>query len=180
MHVEQAGDPASQVDLEETDGTAPTWSGGSGVWEWSTTTPQYANNAPFFNDHMGYPAIKPPWGTLNAVDLGTGRILWKKPLGEYPELVEMGIRNTGTINMGGAVLTAGNVIFIGAASDEKFRAFDKFTGEVLWEYKLPAGGYATPSVYMIDGKQYVVIAAGGGAKPGTPLGDSIISFALPD
>lgn len=173
------GDLASPEVLEQT-GATPTWSGGEGVWEWSTTTPQYANNAPFFVDHMGYPAIKPPWGTLNAVDLGTGRILWKKPLGEYPELVEMGIRNTGTINMGGAVLTAGNVIFIGATMDEKFRAFDKFTGEVLWEYQLPAGGYATPSVYEIDGKQYVVIAAGGGAKPGTPLGDSIIAFGLPD
>ncbi|MEX0906523.1 MAG: PQQ-binding-like beta-propeller repeat protein [Balneolaceae bacterium] len=175
--VPQDGDFAS---IEEGDGTTPTWSGGSGVWEWSTTTPQYANNTPFFVDHMGYPAIKPPWGTLNAVDLGTGRILWKKPLGEYAELTEMGILNTGTINMGGAVLTAGNVIFIGATMDEKFRAFDKFTGEVLWEYQLPAGGYATPSVYEIDGKQYVVIAAGGGAKPGTRLGDSIISFALPD
>ena len=170
---------SSAQEVENTDDAPPTWSGGDGVWEWSTTTPQYSNNAPFFVDHMGYPAIKPPWGTLNAVDLGTGQILWKKPLGEHPELVEMGIRNTGTINMGGAVLTAGNLIFIGATMDEKFRAFDKFTGEVLWEYQLPAGGYATPSVYEIDGKQYVVIAAGGGAKPGTPLGDSIIAFALP-
>jgi quinoprotein glucose dehydrogenase len=159
--------------------TEPVWSGGSGVWEWSTTTPQYANIAPFFVDHMGYPAISPPWGTLSAVDLGTGRILWKKPLGEHPELVAKGIRNTGTVNMGGAAATAGGLVFIGATQDEKFRAFDQSTGQILWEYQLPAGGYATPSVYMIDGKQYVVIAAGGGAKPQTKLGKSVIAFTLP-
>lgn len=164
----------------EIDNNFPIWSGGSDEWEWSTTTPQYANIAPFFVDHMGYPAISPPWGTLSAVDLGTGRILWKVPLGEYPELVEKGIRNTGTVNMGGAVATAGGLVFIAAAQDEKIRAFDKYSGRVLWEYQLPAGGYATPSVYMIDGKQYVVIAAGGDAKPQTRPGDSVIAFTLPD
>jgi quinoprotein glucose dehydrogenase len=117
---------------------------------------------------------------VSAVDLGTGRILWKKPLGEYPELVEQGIRNTRTVNMGGAVATAGGLVFIAATQDEKIRAFDKYSGRVLWEFQLPAGGYATPSVYLIDGKQYVVIAAGGGAKPGTPLGKSVIAFTLPD
>jgi len=92
----------------------------------------------------------------------------------------MGIRNTGTRNFGGPVLTAGNLVFISATMDEKIRAFDKYTGEVLWEYQLPAGGYATPSVYMINGRQYVVIAAGGGGKPGTEVGDSIIALSLPD
>jgi len=165
---------------DESENIIPVWSGGSGKWEWSTTTPQYANIAPFFVDHMGYPAISPPWGTLSAVDLATGQIRWKVPLGEYPELVEKGIRNTGTVNMGGAVATAGGLVFIAATQDEKIRAFDKYSGQVLWEYQLPAGGYATPGVYMIDGKQYVVIAAGGDAKPQTPVGDSIIAFRLPD
>jgi quinoprotein glucose dehydrogenase len=166
--------------VETVDGNPPTWSGGSGVWEWSTTTPQYANIAPFFTDHMGYPAVAPPWGTLNAVDLGTGQIKWKIPLGEHPELVEKGITNTGTVNMGGAVSTAGGLVFIGATQDEKIRAFDQYSGQQLWEHQLPAGGYATPSVYMIDGRQYIVIAAGGGAKPNTRLGRSIVAFALPD
>lgn len=187
MENNEVGDNSSQEEdilsieeYETTDGNPPTWSGGSGVWEWSTTTPQYSNSAPFFVDQMGYPAISPPWGTLNAVDLNSGQIKWKVPLGEYPELVEMGIRNTGTINMGGAVASAGGLVFIGATQDEKIRAFDQNTGQVLWEFQLPAGGYATPSIYMIDGKQYVVIAAGGGAKPQTKLGKSIVAFALPN
>jgi len=167
--------PASRTITE-----TPTWSGGSDAWKWSSKTPQYANEAPFFVDHMGYPAISPPWGTLSAVDLATGQIKWKVPLGEYPELVELGIDKTGTVNMGGAVVTAGGLVFIAATQDEKIRAFDKYTGAVLWEYKLPAGGYATPSVYMMEGKQYIVIAAGGAGKPNTKPGDSIIAFALPD
>ena len=132
-----------------------------------------------FNDLHGVPAIGPPWGTLNAIDLVTGDILWKVPLGEYPQLVAKGIRNTGSMNYGGAVATAGGVIFIAATADEKFRAFEKHSGRVLWEHQLPAGGYATPSVYMIDGRQYVVVAAGGSGKNATKSGDSIIAFALP-
>jgi quinoprotein glucose dehydrogenase len=143
-------------------------------------SPRYANIAPFFVDQNGYPAIAPPWGTLSAVDMVRGEILWKVPLGEYPELVAKGIRNTGSKNFGGPVLTAGDVIFIAATTDEKIRAFNKYTGRIVWEYQLPAGGYATPSVYMIDGKQFVVIAAGGGGKLGTKHGDSIIAFALPE
>ncbi|MCB1124680.1 MAG: c-type cytochrome, partial [Verrucomicrobiae bacterium] len=92
------------------------------------------------SDHEGYPIISPPWGTLNAIDLATGDFLWRVPLGEFPELVERGIRNTGTPNFGGAVSTAGGVIFIAATADEKIRAFEKSRGELLWEYKLPAGG----------------------------------------
>lgn len=141
---------------------------------------RYSVGIPFFVDPYGAPAISPPWGTLNAVDLNSGSILWKVPLGEYPELVAKGIRNTGAKNFGGPVATAGGVIFIAATPDEKIRAFDKQSGQILWEYKLPAGGYATPSVYVIDNKQYVVIAAGGGGKNGTKYGDSIIAFALPD
>ena len=146
----------------------------------STKAPRYANVAPFFVDQDGYPAISPPWGTLNAVDLDKGEILWKVPLGEYPELVARGIRHTGSKSFGGPVVTAGNLVFIAGTPDEKIRAFDTFSGQVVWEYQLPAGGYATPSVYMIDGRQYVVIAAGGGGKNGTKHGDSVIAFALPN
>ena len=134
---------------------------------------------PLFLDPHGVPAIAPPWGTLNAIDLVKGEIAWKVPLGEYPQLVAKGIRNTGTLNFGGAVATAGGVIFVAATADEKIRAFEKSSGRVLWEHQLPAGGYATPSVYMIDGRQYVVIAAGGSGKNATKSGDSIIAFALP-
>ena len=132
-----------------------------------------------FNDAEGFPAISPPWGTLNAIDMVTGNILWKAPLGEYPKLAAKGIRNTGTMNFGGAVATSGGLIFIAATADEKIRAFEKATGRVLWEYQLPAAGYATPSVYMLNGRQYVVIAAGGGGKNATRSGDSVIAFALP-
>ena len=129
-------------------------------------------------DREGYPAIKPPWGTLNAVDLNTGEIKWKVPLGEYAELTARGIPPTGTENYGGPVVTAGGLIFIGATADETIRAFDKETGQILWEAKLPFGGNATPSVYMAGGRQYIVISAGGG-KSGRPAGGSIVAFALP-
>lgn len=140
---------------------------------------RYSVQIPFFVDPYGAPAISPPWGTLNAIDLNKGEILWKVPLGEYPELAAKGIRHTGAKNFGGPVATAGGVVFIAATPDEKIRAFSNHSGEILWEHQLPAGGYATPSVYMIDSKQYVVIAAGGGGKNATKFGDSIIAFALP-
>jgi len=132
-----------------------------------------------FLDPDGYPAVKPPWGTLSAIDLGRGEIDWHVPLGELPELTRRGIPPTGTENYGGPIVTAGGLVFIGATKDEKFRAFDKKSGKVLWETSLPAGGYATPSTYEVNGKQYVVIAAGGG-KMGTKSGDAYVAFALPD
>ena len=130
-------------------------------------------------DDEGYPAIKPPWGTLNAVDLNTGEIKWKVPLGEYPELTARGIPPTGTENYGGPVVTAGGLVFIGATADETFRAFDTETGRILWQAKLPFSGNATPSTYMVDGKQFVVISAGGG-KSGRPADGSVVAFALLD
>jgi quinoprotein glucose dehydrogenase len=140
---------------------------------------RYSVEIPFFVDLYGAPAISPPWGTLNAIDLSSGSILWKIPLGEYPEMVAKGIRQTGAKNFGGPVATAGGILFIAATPDEKFRAFDTHSGALLWEFKLPAAAYATPSIYVIDGRQYIAIAAGGGGKNATKYGDSIIAFALP-
>jgi quinoprotein glucose dehydrogenase len=129
-------------------------------------------------DPEGYPAVKPPWGTLNAIDLNTGEYLWRTTLGEYPELMAKGLPPTGTENYGGPVVTASGLLFIGASKDEFFRAFEAKTGRELWRYKLPAGGYATPATYEVDGRQYVVIACGGG-KMGTKSGDAYVAFALP-
>ncbi len=131
-----------------------------------------------FKDPEGFPANRPPWGLLNAIDLNRGEIVWQVPLGTYPELERKGHDPTGTFNMGGPLVTAGGLVFIGATMDERFRAFDKDTGSVLWEYQMDAGGYATPSTYMIGGRQYVVIAAGGGGKPGTRSGGKYFCFAL--
>ncbi|MGC1462802.1 MAG: PQQ-binding-like beta-propeller repeat protein [Terracidiphilus sp.] len=133
-----------------------------------------------FLDPDGYPAITPPWGTLNAIDLATGKYLWKIPLGEYPDLVKQGIRNTGSELYGGPIVTAGGLVFIGATVfDRKFRAFDSATGKLLWETELPFAGLATPATYMVDGRQYVVIAASGGRDPKSPVGGAYIAFALP-
>jgi quinoprotein glucose dehydrogenase len=130
-----------------------------------------------FIDKDGYPGIKPPWGTLNAVNLQTGKLLWKVPLGEYPELTKKGIPMTGTENYGGPLVTKGGLVFIAATKDEKIRAFDKKTGKVVWQAPLPAAGYATPACYQINGKQYIVIACGGG-KIGSKSGDEYVAFSL--
>jgi quinoprotein glucose dehydrogenase len=133
-----------------------------------------------FLDPEGYPAIAPPWGTLNAINLNTGEYAWKIPLGEYPELAAQGLKNTGSENYGGPIVTAGGLLFIGASNfDRKFRAFDKSTGELLWETTLPFSGNATPATYEIDGRQYVVIAAGGGKDPKQGSGGIYVAFALP-
>ena len=131
-----------------------------------------------FVDKDGYPGIKPPWGTLNAVDLNSGKLLWKVPLGEYAELIKSGLGITGSRNYGGPVVTKGGLVFIAATPDEKIRAFDKKTGKMVWESKLPAAGFASPATYMINGKQFLVIACGGG-KLGAKSGDSYVAFALP-
>ena len=131
-----------------------------------------------FLTQEGYPAVEPPWGTMNAIDLNKGEITWQVPFGEYKELKEKGIPTTGAENYGGPVATDGGLVFIAASRDEKFRAFDKETGKIVWEYQLPAAGYATPAVYEANGKQFVVIACGGG-KSGTKSGDSYLAFSLP-
>lgn len=132
-----------------------------------------------WRDKHGYPAVKPPWGTLNALDLNTGEYLWRVPFGIYPELVEQGFGVTGTENYGGPVATAGGVLFIAATSDEYFRVYSQSSGEELFSHKLPAAGYATPATYSVDGRQYVVIACGGG-KLDTKSGDAYVAFALPE
>lgn len=133
-----------------------------------------------FYDLDGYPAVLPPWGTLSAIDLNTGKYLWKIPLGEYPDLASRGMKNTGTENYGGPIVTAGGLLFIGATNfDRKFRAFDKSTGQLLWETTLPFSGNATPATYEVNGKQYVVIAAGGGKDPKSGSGGIYVAFALP-
>jgi quinoprotein glucose dehydrogenase len=130
-----------------------------------------------FISKEGYPAIKPPWGTLNAVNLSTGEIAWRVPLGEFPEFKKKGIV-TGTENYGGPVVTKSGLLFIAATSDSKFRVFNKWNGKLLWETDLPAPGFATPSMYEVNGKQFIVIACGG-SKLGTKTGDAYMAFALP-
>ncbi|MDP3469052.1 MAG: PQQ-binding-like beta-propeller repeat protein [Daejeonella sp.] len=155
-----------------------------------TYVPEVKQRHPFYNTPYrlagirpfltkeGYPGIAPPWGTLSAIDLNTGRLVWRKTLGDHPEMKAKGI-HSGTENWGGSVVTAGGLVFIAATSDEMFRAYNKTTGELLFETKLPAGGYATPSVYSVKGKQYVVIACGGG-KMRTKSADTYVAFSLPD
>ena len=132
-----------------------------------------------FLDQDGFPAVKPPWGTLTAIDLARGEIAWQVPLGAYPELAAQGLTNTGAESYGGPVATAGGLVFIAATPDAKLRAFDKLSGELLFEAQLPAAGFATPALYEADGRQFVVVAAGGG-KLGRPSGDRYVAFALPE
>jgi len=142
------------------------------------TLPYTATGYNKFLTKEGYPAVAPPWGTLTAIDLNAGAIAWKDTLGDYPEFKAKGI-HTGTENYGGPVVTAGGVLFIAATSDAKIRAFNKRTGRLLWEGDLPAAGFATPAVYASGGRQYVVIACGGG-KLHKKSGDSYVAFALPE
>jgi glucose dehydrogenase len=155
-----------------------------------TSTPAIATEGPAqyamtgyrrFLDPDGYPATAPPWGTLNALDLKTGKYLWQIPLGEYPELRSKGMTGTGSENYGGPVVTAGGLIFIAATNfDHKIRAFDKTTGKLLWEATLPFAGNATPATYEVNGTQYLVIAAGGSTmNPRGPIGGVYVAFALP-
>jgi quinoprotein glucose dehydrogenase len=129
-----------------------------------------------FTDQDGYNAVKPPWGTLNAIDLNTGDYLWRVPLGEFPELTKKGIPITGSESYGGPLVTASGLVFIAGTRDERIRAFDKKTGKIVWEYQLPAGGFATPITYEVKGRQYIAIAVGGGR--GSNPGGWYIAFSL--
>jgi quinoprotein glucose dehydrogenase len=134
-----------------------------------------------FWDTNQYPCQKPPWGFLTAIDLDKGEFRWRSVLGVVDELVARGIPPTGTSNIGGSIVTAGGLVFIGATNDSRFRAFDKDTGKEVWVTKLPASAHATPMTFMgrTTGKQYVVIAAGGGNKYNKVFSDSLVAFSLP-
>lgn len=133
-----------------------------------------------FVDPSGYPAVVPPWGTLSAIDMNSGRYLWRVPLGRYPELARPGKPDSGSENYGGPLLTAGGVLFIGATvHDRRFRAFDAATGRTIWEGELPYAGVSTPVTYMAGGRQFVVIAASGARDPSGPQGSAYLAFALP-
>jgi quinoprotein glucose dehydrogenase len=165
---------------EDTAVTAPDTHAVSSPYELSYTLRSIGR----LQDHEGYPGVKPPWGTLSAINLNTGEYAWRIPLGEYPALAAKGIRDTGSENYGGAVVTAGGLLFIAATvPDRKFRAFDKSNGKLLWETILPASGHSTPAVYEVNGRQFVVIAAGGGKQVGinteNVTGATYIAFALP-
>ncbi len=137
------------------------------------------NGYPKLLDDEGYPGVKPPWGTLNCLDLNSGKLLWQVPLGTYPALAAWGEDDTGAENFGGPSVTAGGLVFCAGTPDEKIRAFDAATGAVLWEHALPFGGYAPPTIYESGGREFVLIPATGGGKLGTPTGDALVAFALP-
>ena len=144
----------------------------------ATTLPYEFAGYERWRDTNGYPAIKPPWGTLSAIDLNTGDYRWRIPLGEFGALAARGVSVTGTEQYGGPIVTKGGLVFIAATQDAKFRAFDKNTGRLLWEATLPAPGYATPSTFAVGGRQFVVVAAGGG-KLGSTSSDTYVAFTLP-
>ena len=145
-------------------------------------TSAYGPYARFWNRDTHIPCQNPPFGEMIAVDLASGDIAWRTPLGRIEALEAIGVRDTGTLNLGGSIATAGGLVFIGATIDARFRAFDSKAGKVLWETKLEANGHTSPLTYMgRDGRQYVALmAAGGGAFLGGPVSNTLVAFALPD
>ncbi|MDZ7607107.1 MAG: c-type cytochrome [Cyclobacteriaceae bacterium] len=148
-------------------------------FSFSNQVPYVATGHNVMKDPDGFPINKRPWATLTAIDLNKANIKWQIPLGTYPELEARGLPPTGTFNMGGPIVTGGGLVFIGATMDERFHAYSKETGQLLWEFQMDAGGYATPATYEIDGKQFVIMAAGGGGKPETRAGNAYYCFSLP-
>ena len=152
----------------------------SGAQTYVRTTPWGGSVGRFWNPQNKIPCSAPPFGELVAVDVNRGEIAWKVPIGFVPELKEKGIANTGTLNIGGPIATASGLLFVGATIDGYFRAFDSKTGKQLWESKLEASAHSIPMTFMgKDGRQYVVVAAGGGSFLGSPPGTKIVAFALP-
>jgi quinoprotein glucose dehydrogenase len=132
-------------------------------------------------DPEGYPAVSMPWGTLNAIELASGKLAWSIPFGEYPELAARGIRGTGSENYGGPLVTSGGLLFIGATiHDRKFHAYDKTNGKLLWETVMPWSADATPITYQVDGRQFVTVFASGGKERGGSGGSVYLSYALRD
>jgi quinoprotein glucose dehydrogenase len=167
-----AEDEAALIDFlflrDVPEGTAP-----------SQASPRYTHNGyPKLLDDEGYPGVKPPWGTLNCVDLASGRLIWQRPLGHYPDLALWGEDDTGAENFGGPSVTSTGVVFCAGTPDDLIRAFDADTGALLWEHALPFGGHAPPTLYQAGGREFVLIAATGGGKLGTTPGDAYLAFAL--
>ena len=134
-----------------------------------------------FWDSNHYPCQKPPWGSLTAIDLNSGEFRWRTVLGEFDELTERGVPKTGTPNLGGSIVTAGGLVFIAATNDSRLRAFDRDSGEQIWVVRLPASGHATPITYLgrKTGKQFLVIAVGGGNKYNKRHTGKLVAFSLP-
>jgi quinoprotein glucose dehydrogenase len=145
----------------------------------SEADPEFIGVLDFLRDSEGFPGSKAPWGELVCLNLSSGKIDWRVPLGGYEALAKQGIKGTGAENFGGATVTAGGLVFVGGTPDRTIRAFDRDTGRELWSAPLPWGGYAPPTVYEVDGQQFVVIAATGGGKLGTETGDAYVAFAIP-
>ena len=143
-----------------------------------TTIAEFEIHRTRFLDQDGMPASQPPWGTLTAINIDTNAISWRIPFGGYPKMLDRGHEGLGSENYGGPIVTEGNVLFIAATPDRLFKAYDARNGKLLWQAELPAAGFATPSTYQVDGRQYVVIAAGGG-KLGERTGSEYVAYALP-
>jgi quinoprotein glucose dehydrogenase len=154
---------------------------GGGAIPWRSRGPAGAANS-WFLDKNFWPCQKPPWGSLTAIDLNTGEFRWRSALGVVDELISKGLPPTGAPNIGGSIVTAGGLVFIGATNDSRFRAFDKDTGKELWTVRLPASAHATPMTYRSakSGRQYVVVAAGGGNKYNKTYSDSLVAYSLPE
>jgi quinoprotein glucose dehydrogenase len=174
-YIRNGDEPIADNSQRHSDKTEP----GSNVTSGDTAEYRFTGYRKFL-DPEGYPAISPPWGTLSAIDLNDGHYLWKIPLGVYPELEMKGLKDTGTENYGGPIVTAGSVVIIGATNfDHKIRAFDSRNGKLLWEETMQFSGNATPATYLSKGKQYIVIAISNGKSPKDPQGAMYVAFSLP-